>query len=44
MKPLPSFGRRLRQQRRVLGLKQLVIAHEVGVDQATVSRWESGKQ
>lgn len=42
--PLPSFGRRLRQQRRVLGLKQLVIAQEMGVDQATVSRWESGQQ
>lgn len=42
--PLPSFGKRLRQQRRVLGIKQLVIAQEMGVDQATVSRWENSQQ
>ena len=42
--PLPSFGQRLRQQRRVQGIKQLVIAQEMGVDQATVSRWETGQQ
>lgn len=41
-KLLPSFGQRLRLQRRGLGLKQLLIAEEMQVDQATVSRWESG--
>lgn len=40
---LPSFGQRIRQQRRAHGLKQLVIAQGMGVDQATVSRWESGQ-
>lgn len=43
-RPLPAFGQRLRLQRRVQGVKQLVIAQELGVDQATVSRWETGQQ
>lgn len=41
--PFPSFGQRIRQQRRAYALKQLVIAQEMNVDQATVSRWETGQ-
>lgn len=37
----PCFGPRLRRQRRALGLKQLVVADGMGVDQATVSKWEA---
>ncbi|MEO1306393.1 MAG: helix-turn-helix transcriptional regulator [Pseudomonadota bacterium] len=43
-RPLPNFGLRLRRQRRAAGLKQLAMAQELGVDQATISRWEAGRQ
>lgn len=38
---LPAFGARLRRQRRALGVKQSALAHDLGLDQATVSRWEA---
>ncbi len=40
---LPVFGPRLRRQRRALGVKQAVLAADLGLDQATISRWEAGR-
>ena len=42
--PLPLFGHRLKRLRRAMGLKQLALAHRLGVDQASISRWEAGRQ
>lgn len=39
---LPDFGMRLKRLRRLLGIKQQVVAEVSGVCQTTVSRWESG--
>ncbi|MCF6328639.1 MAG: helix-turn-helix domain-containing protein, partial [Henriciella sp.] len=42
--PFPAFGQRLRRLRRALGMKQLALSHILGVDQATISRWENASQ
>ncbi len=39
-----EWGEQLRRFRRLRALKQAALAEIVGVDQATVSRWESGRQ
>lgn len=41
---LEDWGAQLRRFRRLRALKQSALAEMVGVDQATVSRWESGRQ
>ncbi len=43
-RPLPSFARRLKRQRIAVGMKQDALAHLLGLNQATVSRWENGSQ
>ena len=41
---LEDWGAQLRRFRRLRALKQTALAEMIGVDQATVSRWESGRQ
>ncbi|HTY68863.1 MAG TPA: helix-turn-helix domain-containing protein [Alphaproteobacteria bacterium] len=41
---LADWGAQLRRFRRLRALKQAALAELIGVDQATVSRWESGRQ
>ena len=41
---LVDWGAQLRRFRRLRALKQTALAELIGVDQATVSRWESGRQ
>ena len=40
----PSPGRRIRLRRQALKLSQQELADRVGVNRATVSAWERGKQ
>lgn len=42
--PFPFFSHRLRRLRSAMSVKQISLAYELGVDQATVSRWEAGVQ
>lgn len=42
--PLPVFGARLKRVRTAVRLKQHGLADLLGVDQTTISRWESGRQ
>lgn len=42
MSKLPGFGARLKRQRKARGIKQAYLAALLKVDQATISRWESG--
>ena len=42
--PFPFFSQRLRHLRRTMGIKQQALAHDLSVDQTTISRWESGLQ
>ncbi len=39
-----DWGPQLRRLRRLRALKQAALADQLGVDQATVSRWENGRQ
>ena len=41
---LADWGAQLRRFRRLRALKQVALAEMIGVDQATISRWESGRQ
>jgi transcriptional regulator with XRE-family HTH domain len=41
---LADWGGQLRRFRRLRSLKQTALAELIGVDQATISRWESGRQ
>jgi transcriptional regulator with XRE-family HTH domain len=41
---LTDWGPQIRRFRRFRALKQSALAEMIGVDQATVSRWESGRQ
>lgn len=38
-----DWGRRIREYRKLRGLKQEAIAFELGVDRSTISRWETGR-
>lgn len=39
-----SIGDKIRQQRRILGMKQEELSKQVGVSLKTVQRWESGER
>lgn len=37
------WGKRIKERRELLHMTQWDLAHEVGTDQSTVSKWELGK-
>lgn len=38
-----TFGEYFRKKRRLLGINQMDFAEIIGINQETISRWESGK-
>jgi transcriptional regulator with XRE-family HTH domain len=43
LKADPKRGQRLKELRQRRGLTQVQLAHELGVEKSTVSRWETGE-
>ena len=42
-KALTTWGNRIREARKALGLSQATLAEKLGVSQPTINRWELGR-